>query len=219
MTEEKPNYYAIIPAIIRYDKVLKPNEKLLYGEISALCNKNGECWANNQYFADLYDVSTRSITDWISNLEKNGYVKVIQAYNEDKQKTDKRIIKIVEFEYQQVEIEETETETENENILVDEFDKIWKIYPKKNGKNDAFIHYKSWIRGKKYAGKTEKLTKEEVYYATLIYKCNIKKNNTERKFIQMGSTFYNNTVFEYAGYYRANPNGWKRKITEILNDE
>lgn len=36
---ETPNYYAVIPAEIRYDKKLKANEKLLYGEITALANK------------------------------------------------------------------------------------------------------------------------------------------------------------------------------------
>lgn len=73
--QERPNYYAIIPANVRYDKELKANEKLLYGEITSLTNKTGECWATNKYFADLYEVSTRSIQGWISNLEKRGYIK------------------------------------------------------------------------------------------------------------------------------------------------
>ena len=73
---ENVSYYAIIPAEVRYDKDLPPNAKLLYGEITALCNKEGYCFASNEYFANLYGVSKRSITGWIAALEKKGYIAV-----------------------------------------------------------------------------------------------------------------------------------------------
>lgn len=74
MTIENPSYFSIIPANVRYDRNLSASQKLLYGEISALTNKNGYCWASNSYFADLYGVTTKSISRWISSLEKRGYI-------------------------------------------------------------------------------------------------------------------------------------------------
>ena len=64
----KRGYYAILPANVRYDKKLTPNAKLLYAEITALCNKEGYCWATNEYFADLYSMSKSSISRNISSL-------------------------------------------------------------------------------------------------------------------------------------------------------
>jgi hypothetical protein len=72
----QPNFYAIIPASVRYDKRLKANAKLLYGEITALCNNEGFCWADNKYFSELYDVDHKTISRWISQLENAGYLKI-----------------------------------------------------------------------------------------------------------------------------------------------
>lgn len=74
-------YYAIIPASVRYDKNLTPNAKLLYGEITALCNEKGFCWATNRYFAEIFNVSRNSISKWINSLVKLGYIQLISDEN------------------------------------------------------------------------------------------------------------------------------------------
>lgn len=87
---ENPSYYSVIPAKVRYDKELKANEKLLYGEISALSNKNGYCNAKNNYFADLYDVNKKTVSSWITHLKDKGYIEVELVY-EDKIIIERRI--------------------------------------------------------------------------------------------------------------------------------
>lgn len=72
----EPSYYANIPATVRYDERLRPNAKLLYGEITALTNREGFCWAGNEYFAELYKVDIKTISRWVSQLEKFGYITV-----------------------------------------------------------------------------------------------------------------------------------------------
>ena len=89
----KPNYYAIIPANVRYSNI-KPNAKLLYGEITALSNKLGYCFASNTYFADLYGVSKNTVSRWLSDLKKSEFITINIERNSNKQIT-KRIIGIV----------------------------------------------------------------------------------------------------------------------------
>lgn len=87
---EQPNYYAMIPATVRYDKELKANEKLLFGEITALSNKYGFCHAKNGYFAELYDVSKVSISKWINHLIEEGYL-TKQEITKGKQVIERRL--------------------------------------------------------------------------------------------------------------------------------
>jgi hypothetical protein len=90
--KEKPNYYAIIPSDVRYSN-LKPNAKLLYGEITALSNKLGYCFASNSYFAELYGVSKNTVSRWIGDLNKLGFITISIERNSNNQIT-KRIIGI-----------------------------------------------------------------------------------------------------------------------------
>ena len=69
----QPSYYAIIPAEVRYSAI-KPNAKLLFGELTALSNKHGYSFASNNYFAELYSVSKNTISLWIKELIDAGFV-------------------------------------------------------------------------------------------------------------------------------------------------
>lgn len=93
-TKEQPSYYAILTADVRYSKLLKPNEKLLFAEITALTNMNGQCFATNKYFAELYDVSIETVSRWVSHLEKLGFIKRTIKYKEGSKQIDKRFISL-----------------------------------------------------------------------------------------------------------------------------
>ena len=90
------SYYAIIPANVRYDRRLCPSAKLLYGEVTALCNEKGYCWARNKYFADLYEVSDRTIRNWISQLIEYGYLKSEIKYVDGSKEIEYRLLYLPE---------------------------------------------------------------------------------------------------------------------------
>ena len=64
----------------------------------------------------------------------------------------------------------------------DEFEQLWELYPRKNGKKDAKRHY--------LAAVAEGTTFEEVKSGIEAYKHYIKKTGTEPKYVKMGSSFF-----------------------------
>ena len=151
---DKPAYYANIPATVRYDKRLTPNAKLLYGEITALCNQEGYCWAMNAYFAELYGVSKTSISAWIGNLKEAGHITVQMNYKEGSKHILNRYIRILgegiqdnlqtpirklDDPIQDIFVDNSTINTTS-NITVNsigDFDAFWKFYPRKASKDAA----------------------------------------------------------------------------------
>lgn len=68
MGKDDSGYYGILPSEVRYDMKLLPNAKLLFVEITALCRRDGYCWATNAYFAELFNTKERTIQRWIKIL-------------------------------------------------------------------------------------------------------------------------------------------------------
>ncbi|MDE5853231.1 MAG: helix-turn-helix domain-containing protein [Oscillospiraceae bacterium] len=90
----KKSYYAVIPATVRYDNNIIPSAKLLYGEITALCNEKGYCWATNDYFSRLYSVSKRTISSWIKSLCDAGYISSTFVMDDNSKKVKIRCLKV-----------------------------------------------------------------------------------------------------------------------------
>ena len=155
--ENKVNYYAIIPANVRYDTNICANAKLLYGEITSLCDKKGICWATNDYFAKLYGVTKKSISVWLSQLINAGYVKSKIIYKGNTKEVENRLLSIEEkvntygrksddpieenfFYPMEEKVKENNTSSTNiineyiKEIYKEKFEKFWKMYPRKVNK-------------------------------------------------------------------------------------
>ena len=75
MNIEKPAYWAVLPAGVRYDETLPASAKLLYAEISSLTNQEGYCYASNAYFMALYGISDATVLRLLRVLEQRGYIR------------------------------------------------------------------------------------------------------------------------------------------------
>lgn len=203
---EHPSYYSILTADVRYDKRLKPNEKLLFSEITALSNKRGYCNASNNYFAQLYDVTTVTASNWVNHLKDRGYIDVEMIYD-GKQIKERRIFvnsnPIKEnFNTPKEKVEDPIKnnfkggikEKFKENItrynntsknkqLEEDFEKLWKLYPRKEGKKKAFEAYKRAIKN----GTTNK----EIQTGIVNYLTQIRVQRTNKQYIKQGSTWFN----------------------------
>ena len=160
--KEKPNYYAIIPAEVRYSKTLTPNAKLLYAEITALCNMNGKCTASTEYFCRVYEVSRASIQNWLSLLDKNGYITRVLIYRQGSKEILSRYIKLVDKPSLKMCTDNTNINITNTN-LTDSNTKVGFVKPTiidikeycKERKNNVdcetffnFYESKDWLIGK-----------------------------------------------------------------------
>ncbi|HHJ3969847.1 TPA: helix-turn-helix domain-containing protein [Enterococcus faecium] len=218
MTEHR-SYYAIIPANVRYDKRLKPNTKLLYGEITALCNERGFCWAGNEYFADLYGVNKETISRWVSDLIKFGYLNREIIYKEGTNQIINRYLRINQYpidEKRNTPIDEKRNTPIDEKVkdnntsfnntfnnidhssskLKNDFDKLWKLYPRKKGKTAAFKHYKKAIK--------DGATNKQIQDGILSYKKEIETKKIEESYIKHGSTWFSNRGWEDEYDYSVN---------------
>lgn len=90
-------------------------------------------------------------------------------------------------------------EDEKINKAINDFEEIWKKYPKKVGKAKAREYYIAWtVKGRKLKTnnyRLRKLTKEEVESAIKNY--NFEVINREYQYIKNADTFFNMSILDY----------------------
>jgi len=160
--KEKPNYYAIIPAEVRYSKALTPNAKLLYAEITALCNMNGKCTASTEYFCRLYEVSRGAVQNWLKMLDDNDYIQRTVIYKQGTKQIMHRYINLKDKGSIKISTDNTNINITNTNLTdsnkkaffkkptLDEV-KNYCIIRKNNIDAESFIDFyesKGWQIGK-----------------------------------------------------------------------
>ena len=118
---KKPEYFVILPSWVRYDERLKPMEKIIYSELVVLSRVKGYCYVNNSYFVKLYGVHKNTVSVWINNLVKYGFI-TTKYIMKDKQIEERRIY-IVEKGKKNPIIEIKAFENLEENLVDELFDK------------------------------------------------------------------------------------------------
>ncbi|UDM73284.1 helix-turn-helix domain-containing protein [Vagococcus fluvialis] len=224
--KEQPNYYAIIPAQVRYSKNLIPNSKLLYGEITALSNEKGYCWASDNYFQKLYGVGKSTIQNWLRSLEKEGFISREVKYKTGSKEIEQRYIRIMAHPipekwhtlYQESgpgytrkmdepipekwrdnntsnttinntynNIDQMSSKTDDKESIKNSFESIWKLYPKKQGKDNSFKAYKKAIK--------DGISDQQIIQGIEDYKKQIEIQRTEMQYVKNGSTFFNQRCY------------------------
>lgn len=80
----------------------------------------------------------------------------------------------------------------------EDFEAIYKIYPKKKGKAKAFEYYRGFVgKGRMLGGIRYKLDRREIYLAVDAYVREKEETGTNLQFYQDFSTFMNKTILDY----------------------
>ena len=223
-----------IPAIVAHDKFLlkkAPKAILLFGEIYSMLNVTGKFYMSNNALAKRLDCSRKSIINYINLLKKQGYIETEKVIDDETNAIAGRMItlgRVVQQNslgwsngiHQGSETGFTQikhnNKTFNNNVqkqLEEDFEKLWKLYPRKEGKKKAFEAYKRAIK--------KGVTNKEIQAGIVNYLKQIKIQGTDKKYIKQGSTWFNGNCWddEYSVGSNNPPVNQKQSAAYAATDE
>ena len=125
----KSSFFGIIPTVVRHNKELKANAKLIFSEIMACLDESGVCTKPNIYFSNVFDVSKTTVSTCISSLRELGFLSITMEYEINTNKLIKRYITPINLL--------NGVSFENENTPVNNFNGVSNDDPQNNDANKS----------------------------------------------------------------------------------
>lgn len=198
-----------IPAEVAHDPRFKSDKSiLLFGEIFSMLNVTGSFFMSNKEMAKrIRAKSEKTVQNCLSELEKLGYIKreIITDKKSGKVVGRGRITSpycnrfmggVTDYvppcneihpggvtDYAIKEHNNKSSNNNGQKQLEEDFEKLWKLYPKKSGKPKAFSAYKRAIK--------KGVTNKEIQTGIVKYLAQIKVQGTTKEYIKNGSTWFN----------------------------
>lgn len=199
-----------IPKEIWLADHLTITEKVFLVEIDSLDNKDG-CYATNKHFQAFSGLSVGRCSQVIKKLEDKGLISC--SYTKDADNNKRRVIRVInklntgvfrklkggiletkEGYLENAECSNTKSsntkssinnneQTQGSSSLKSDFEKLWSLYPRKEGKKPAFAAYKRAIK--------KGTTNKDIQNGIINYKKQIKIQGTTKNYIKQGSTWFN----------------------------
>jgi hypothetical protein len=183
----------------------------------SICKENETSIKNT--LDELKQFGYLEITKVYPNESKSGRIEYVYTiYEKAKQEGKKQDLENLPLEIQPLEnqgqlntkyqvlnnqvLKDNKKEINKEN-LEDRFEEIWKLYPRKEGKSNAF---------KKYLKIYKKVSDNEIIKGIDKYVGYIEKNKIENKYIKMGSSWFNGECWN--DIYEEEPEGKVEWLSE-----
>ena len=88
------NFFAILPAAVRYNAKLTPRAVLLYAALTSLAQSDGEAYASNDYLMRVLDISERTVVRLLRELEAEKFISIRYEYVGSTREIARRLIRI-----------------------------------------------------------------------------------------------------------------------------
>lgn len=208
MTDKKTTQtFNQIPTDILDNNELSLLDKFIYGEVFTMSVQGKEFFMSNARLAERYNVTIRTIKRSMKSLKDLGFVTIKMYRNEQKMVT-KRSVSVVTSVTPPSDMSDTTLVTsvtppsdtsvtynrsinrsiEYTSALESDFEKLWKLYPNKKGKDLAFKAYQKAIK--------DGATNKDIQDGIVGLKKEITFKETDKKFIPHGGTWFNQKRWE-----------------------